>query len=124
MKRENIDKLNGCKIGFYVNRYASGVGEDEELSDVEYWIEEDNMIDWCHDWVIDLNEVDDSGWDNESWFKSFAEYFICKVTNEDLAGALTFSEHADNEYIWLVLLYDSDGNVIEEIEELNPKNFM
>lgn len=124
MKREYIDKLNGCKIGFYVNKEASGVDEDEEPSDVEYWIEEDNVIDWFHDWVIDLNEVDDSNWDNESWFKSFVEYFICKVINEDLAGALTLSEHADNEYIWLVLLYDEDGNVIEEIEELNPKSFM
>ncbi len=124
MKRENIDKLNGCKIGFYVNRYASGVDENEELSDVEYWIEEDNMIDWCHDWVIDLNEVDDSDWDNESWYECFAKYVIITVTEEELEGCRTFQDHIDNEYVWLVLIYDEDGNIIEEIEELNPKSFM
>ncbi len=124
MKREYIDKLNGTKIGIYVNREASGVDEDEELNDVEYWIEEDNVIDWSKDWVIDLNEVDDSEWDEDSWFETFIEYLICEVLDEDLDGSRTLQDHIDNEYVWLVLWYDEDRNIIEEISELNPKAFL
>jgi len=124
MKREYIDKLNGTKIGIYVNREASGVDEDEELNDVEYWIEEDNVIDWSKDWVVDLNEVDDSEWEEDSWFETFIEYLICEVLDEDLDGSRTLQEHIDNEYVWLVLWYDEDGNIIEEIGELNPKGFL
>lgn len=125
MKREYIDKLNGTKIGIYVNREASGVDEDEELNDVEYWIEEDNVIDWSKDWVIDLNEIDDSEWDEETpWFESFMEYLICEVMDEDLEGSYTLQDHIDNEYVWLILWYDEDGNIIEEIGELNPKDFL
>jgi len=124
MKREYIDKLNNTKIGIYVNREASGVDEDEELNDVEYWIEEDNVIDWSKDWVVDLNEVDDSEWEEDSWFETFIEYLICEVLDEDLDGSRTLQEHIDNEYVWLVLWYDEDGNIIEEIGELNPKAFL
>lgn len=125
MRRELIDKLNNTKIGIYVNREASGVDEDEELNDVEYCIEEDNVIDWSKDWVVDLNEVDDSEWDEETpWFESFMEALICEVMDGDLEGSYTLQNHIDNEYVWLVLWYDEDGNIIEEIGELNPKGFL
>ena len=124
MRREFIDKLNNTKIGIYVNREASGVDEDEELNDVEYWIEEDNVIDWSKDWVVDLNEVDDSEWEEDSWFETFMETLICEVMDGELEGSLTLQQHIDNEYAWLVLWYDEDGNIIEEISELNPKDFL
>lgn len=124
MRREFIDKLNNTKISIYVNREASGVDEDEELNDVEYWIEEDNVIDWSKDWVVDLNEVDDSEWDEDSWFETFIETLICEVMDEELEGSLTLQRHIDNEYVWLVLWYDENGNIIEEISELNPKAFL
>ena len=124
MRREFIDKLNNTKIGIYVNREASGVDEDEELNDVEYWIEEDNVIDWSKDWVVDLNEVDDSEWEEDSWFETFMETLICEVMDGELEGSLTLQQHIDNEYAWLVLWYDEDGNIIEEIGELNPKDFL
>ena len=124
MRREFIDKLNGTKIGIYVNREASGVDEDEELNDVEYWIEEDNVIDWSKDWVIDLNEIDDSEWEEDSWFETFMETLICEVMDGELEGSYTLQDHIDNEYAWLVLWYDENGNIIEEISELNPKDFL
>ena len=124
MRREFIDKLNGTKIGIYVNREASGVDEDEELNDVEYWIEEDNVIDWSKDCVLDLNEIDDSEWEEDSWFETFMETLICEVMDGELEGSYTLQDHIDNEYAWLVLWYDEDGNIIEEISELNPKDFL
>ena len=124
MRREFIDKLNNTKIGIYVNREASGVDEDEELNDVEYWIEEGNVTDWSKDWVVDLNEVDDSEWDEDSWFETFIETLICEVMDGELEGSFTLQQHIDNEYAWLVLWYDENGNIIEEIGELNPKDFL
>ena len=125
MRREFIDKLNNTKIGIYVNREASGVDEDEELNDVEYWIEEDNVTDWSKDRVIDLNKIDDSNWDEDTpWFEAFMETLICEVIDGDLEGSYTLQDHIDNEYAWLVLWYNEDGNIIEEIGELNPKAFL
>ena len=112
------------KIGIYVNREASGVDEDEELSDVEYWIRNNKLYDWCNDEVLDLNGITVNECEDLSWTECFMESLICKVLDDGLEGSNTLEEHIDNDYVWLVLLYDENDNIIEEIGELNPKNFI
>lgn len=135
MKEELIKQYNNCSLGFYVNLEASGIdNEDGDLSaddfaNVEYQISDGKLLSWDNQQVMDLDEIDDSWWEDAaqpvegqepmSEFDCFIIEIMNLVIQNEYIGYQEFEELIDDERILIVLLKDQDFNVIEEVSEWN-----
>lgn len=141
MRREFIDKLNDCDLGFYVNLDASGIdNEDGDLSadefdHVDYSIKDGKLLSWMGEEIMDLSDIDDEWWEEAmqpevedtepmTWFNCFISELMNHVLENELIGDYEFRNLIDDERVLLVLLKDFNGNIIEEISEFNPKDFL
>jgi len=125
MDKEFLKEVNDCYLGFYVNLDASGIdNEDENLSaddfdHVEYYIKDNKLYSWNTKELFDLSELDDSWWkENEaSQFECFLAEVINYVIQNELIGSDEFLNLVDDNRILLVLLKNSEDDIIEEVSE-------
>ena len=112
-------------MGFYINLDASGIdNEDGQLSaddfdQVEYYIKDNKLYSWNTKELFDLSELDDSWWkENEaSQFECFLAEVINYVIQNKLIGSDEFLNLIDDNRILLVLLKNSEDDIIEEVTE-------
>lgn len=132
MKDELVEKLNHCKIGFYVNLELSGLDPNEfsadNLPNVEYYIEDGMLLDWRHEEVLDLYSIDyssleectdpdDADVEKMTEFEYLVTEIICEVDENELSGCSEFEEMIDKDWTLLILAKDEDENIVEEISD-------
>lgn len=141
MKKEYIEKVNNCSLGFWINLDASGFDTDnddlsaDEFDHVDYYIKDGKLQSWCYDEIMDLADLDDQYWEEEmnpdeddiedgrvpkTWFDCFITELMNYIIQNGLNGSDEFWNLIDDNRILIVILKTEDTeDIIEEIDEWN-----
>ena len=125
-KTEMIEKLDGCKIGYYVNMDLSGFDEDmsaDELPNVLYHIENGKLLTWDYEEIMDMKDIiyeDEEEYEDEKQvFHNLVTDIIDRAKEVGFSGCGEFADMFDNEWILLIVARDKDDNTLYEINDYN-----